>query len=138
METNTNHRNIKAQNTLWGGKFQVFKRYNIHFQAYYIIEGKKTSPYRVQSTLTVGAGKKMPPSIIRRPCRFDSKIRGFWGRSEFVSACLERNKKIFRKIEISQNLPSFFAEKWANFARIEYSILRKLLIIETSLPVNDI
>jgi hypothetical protein len=26
---------------------------------------------------------------------------------------VERNKNFFRKIEISQNLPTFFAEKWS-------------------------
>jgi hypothetical protein len=30
-----------------------------------------------------------------------------------LSAYVERNKKFFRKIEICQNLPSKFAEKWA-------------------------
>ena len=61
----------------------------------------------------------MPPSIIRASFTFDSKIRGFWKVAEIVSACVERNKKFFRKIENSQNLPSFFAEKWANFGGTE-------------------
>ena len=64
--------------------------------------------------ISVG-GEKRRPSIIRGTCRFDSKIRGVLEVTDFVSACGERSKNFFRKIEISQNLPSFFAEKWANF-----------------------
>jgi len=74
--------------------------------------------------LDKGAGKKMPPSIIRATCKFDSKIRGFLKVSDFISACMERNKNFFRKIEISQNLPSKFAEKWAkNHAK--YKVIRQ-------------
>jgi hypothetical protein len=47
----------------------------------------------------VGAGKKTPASIIRGTCAFVSKIRGYSGVSDFVSAYRERNKKFFRKIE---------------------------------------
>jgi len=37
---------------------------------------------------------------------------------------MERNKNFFRKIEISQNLPSKFAEKWAkNHAK--YKVIRQ-------------
>ena len=60
-----------------------------------------------------GAGKKRRPSIIGRSCRFDSKIRVFSEVPDFVSACLERNKNFFRKIEIFHFLPSKFAENWS-------------------------
>ena len=43
--------------------------------------------------------------------------------SEFVSVYLERNKKIFRKIEICQKLPSFFAENHKD--RISYLVFRE-------------
>jgi hypothetical protein len=70
--------------------------------------------------------EKRRPSIIGRTCRFDTKIRGFLRRAKFVSACVKGSKKIFRKIEISQNLPSFFAEKWANIGGIEYIVFRQM------------
>jgi hypothetical protein len=60
-----------------------------------------------------GQEEKNNSPIIRATCRFDSKIRGFSGAPDFVSTYVERNKNFFQKIEISQNLPSFFAEKWA-------------------------
>ena len=66
----------------------------------------------------------MPASIIGRSCRFDSKFRVFLGWVEFVSAYFKGIKKFFRKIEFSHFLPSFFAEKWANIARIEYIVSR--------------
>ena len=55
-------------------------------------------------------GEKSSPPIIRGTCAFDSKNRVFLRVSEFVSAYVGRNKKFFRKIEICQKLPSFFAE----------------------------
>jgi hypothetical protein len=64
----------------------------------------------------------MPPSIIGRTCRFDSKFRGFLKVSDFISAYVERNKNFFRKIEIFHFLPSFFAEKWAKNGGISYKI----------------
>ena len=66
-----------------------------------------------------GAGKKMPPSIIGRSCRFDSKIRVFSEVSDFVSAYVKGIKNFFRKILFFHFLPSFFAEKWAIFASIK-------------------
>jgi len=63
-----------------------------------------------------GGEEKRRPSIIRATCAFDSKIRGVLKVSEFVSAYEKTNKKFFRKIEFFHFLPSFFAEKWANFA----------------------
>ncbi len=68
--------------------------------------------FQIQKRLLGGSPKKGSPSIIGGTCRFDSKIRVFWEMSDFVSAYVERNKNIFRKIEICQKLPSFFAEKW--------------------------
>jgi len=63
-----------------------------------------------------GGEKKRRPSIIRASFTFDSKIRGFSGMSDFVSACLVRDKNFFRKIQFFHFLPSFFAEKWAKNA----------------------
>jgi hypothetical protein len=74
---------------------------------------KGAGPYRVQRTRNVGAGKKMPPSIIGGTCAFDSKIRVFLKVADFVSAYMERDKNFFRKIEIYQKLPSFSFEKTA-------------------------
>jgi hypothetical protein len=67
----------------------------------------------------------MPPSIIGRTYRFDSKIWRFLKVVEFVSAYLERNKNFFRKIGNFHFLPSFFAEKWANNGGIDYQVNRK-------------
>ena len=61
--------------------------------------------------------EKRRPSIIRGTCAFGSKIRGFSGISEFVSAYEEKNKNFFRKIEIFHFLPSFFAD-YSQFLRI--------------------
>jgi len=72
----------------------------------------------------------MPPSIIRASFSYDSKIRGFSGMAEFVSACLERNKNFFRKIQFSHFLPSFFAEKWRKNGGIEYIVSRIGWIID--------
>ena len=55
----------------------------------------------------------MPASIIRGSCRFDSKIRVFLKGIDFVSSYKERSKNFFRKIEICQKLPSFFADFFA-------------------------
>ena len=55
-------------------------------------------------------GEKNNPSIIRATCAFDSKIGWFLGRAYLLSVYEKRDKKNFRKIEISQKLPSFFAE----------------------------
>ena len=56
-------------------------------------------------------GGKTTASIIRATGAFDSKFRGFWRVSDFVSAYLRRNKNFFRKIEICRKLLSFCAEK---------------------------
>ena len=62
----------------------------------------------------------MPPSIIGRTCRFDSKIRGFSGMVDFVSAYVKGIKNFFRKVQFSHFLPTFFAEKCAKNGGIEY------------------
>ena len=66
-------------------------------------------------------------SIIRGTCAFDTKIWGFSRESLFVSAYEERDKKIFRKIEICQNLLSFLFENRCDFRHvlcIENCVLR--------------
>ena len=71
----------------------------------------KTRCLRHSNFFFLSLREKSSPSIIRASCRFDSKIRVFSGVPDFVSAYVERNKNFFQKIEISQNRPSFFAEK---------------------------
>jgi hypothetical protein len=68
--------------------------------------------------LDKGEGKKMPSSIIRRTCAFDTKIRVFWGWADLLSAYVGRNKKFFRKIEKCRFLLPFCVENQAIFARI--------------------
>ena len=60
--------------------------------------------------------KNRGPSIIRRTCAFDSKIRVFLEVSEFVSAYIERDKNFFRKILFFHFLLSFLFENQSDFA----------------------
>jgi len=76
--------------------------------------------------LTFHRGEKRRPSIIRRPCSFDSKIRVFSRRTEYVSAYKERDKIFFRKIEFFHFLPSFFAEKCPVTTQISRFLLRRI------------
>jgi hypothetical protein len=66
----------------------------------------------------VGAGKKTPASIIRGTCAFESKFEAVSRDLGHVSRLVERNKNFFRKIEISQNLPSKFVDNRGYFRQI--------------------
>ncbi len=53
---------------------------------------------------------KNNPSIIRRTCTIDSKIRGFSGGWISLSAYVERGKNFFRNFQFFPKLPAFFVE----------------------------
>jgi hypothetical protein len=54
---------------------------------------------------------KNSASIIGRVCAFDAKIYKIVGGIFYVSACEERNKKIFKIFYFSSALPALLVEK---------------------------
>jgi hypothetical protein len=55
----------------------------------------------------MGAGKKMPASIIRGTCAFDSKNQFVFRSLRHISCLLERNKKFLEKLKFVENYPHF-------------------------------